>query len=484
MFTVKTTECVGFDSRWRVKGVYNEGSSQTGKFTQHDISVSTTVTSQVETQTSDSSLSKSEYEVDMEKLADWLTKVYPSIQRELSEAIYSKAFSGSYSYEGNVTPDTKLLQTLNVNANSGSGDVPVRVHAISWNCTGNTLAVACNYFHRSWCHHTGQVNFYTFDSNDKLPDLPRKHLNCNACINILRFHVSIPFIIACGAFSGEIIIWSIQHNEGNNILAKVNAHEEGIIDMSWIYDIDSAKTILLASCSIDGLLNVWNFNLHLSLLSIKVRYKIKSPVLARIQRSSAVHEEIAKKVIRGIMTFDFSPYARELFVAGVEGGILVLCSVLGANKLKGSTKDVPVLDPVMKYYEPHEGEIITVRFSPNRKDLFMSCATDGEIRVYLTEQEQPARVIFLEKHLHHLSWVPFYENIVVGCGKKGNLEIFHLLTSQAIPSMPSGKDASTTLLQLEINRQRCSIVAVGNDRGELQLWSMPWGSFSSYKIQN
>ncbi|XP_031332328.1 WD repeat-containing protein 34-like [Photinus pyralis] len=132
----------------------------------------------------------------------------------------------------------------------------------------------------------------------------------------------------------------------------------------------------------------------------------------------------------------------------------------------------------MKYYEPHEGEIITVRFSPNRKDMFMSCGTDGEIRIYLTKQESPARVIFVEE-LYHVSWVPFHEHLITGCGKKGLLEIFHLISGQPIPNVSTDKVLPTSLLQIEVNKQRCTIVAVGNNRGELQLWSVPWGHFSS-----
>lgn len=52
----------------------------------------------------------------------------------------------------------------------------------------------------------------------------------------------------------------------------------------------------------------------------------------------------------------------------------------------GSTPEIPIYDPVFKFYEPHEGEVVNVAFSPNRKDMFMSNGTDGEIRVYMIGQ--------------------------------------------------------------------------------------------------
>lgn len=54
--------------------------------------------------------------------------------------------------------------------------------------------------------------------------------------------------------------------------------------------------------------------------------------------------------------------------------------------LIGSTADVPIYDPVFKFYEPHEGEVVNVCFSPNRKDMFLTNGTDGEIRIYTTGQ--------------------------------------------------------------------------------------------------
>lgn len=75
-----------------------------------------------------------------------------------------------------------------------------------------------------------------------------------------------------------------------------------------------------------------------------------------------------------------------MFVVGVEGGLVVQCSMLGTNELKGSTKEVPLSDPVYKYYQPHEGEVIGVSFSPNRKEMFMSFGSEGEIHVFILDQ--------------------------------------------------------------------------------------------------
>lgn len=116
------------------------------------------------------------------------------------------------------------------------------------------------------------------------------------------------------------------------------------------------------------------------------RYKIKAPLLGRVSRSEPTSPEITNKICRGIITFDFSPYIPQTFVIGAEGGLVVQCSVVGCNHLLGSTEELPISDPVFKYYEPHDGEIQSVKFSPNRREMFLTLGTLGEIRIYVLGQ--------------------------------------------------------------------------------------------------
>lgn len=54
--------------------------------------------------------------------------------------------------------------------------------------------------------------------------------------------------------------------------------------------------------------------------------------------------------------------------------------------IEGTSTETYFYDPVFKYYEPHKGEIVTIKFSPDRKDLFLTSGTDGEIRIYRIDQ--------------------------------------------------------------------------------------------------
>lgn len=44
--------------------------------------------------------------------------------------------------------------------------------------------------------------------------------------------------------------------------------------MLWIHDLDDAKTLLLATSSLDGCLSLWNFSLTSSSLGVKQKLVI------------------------------------------------------------------------------------------------------------------------------------------------------------------------------------------------------------------
>lgn len=72
--------------------------------------------------------------------------------------------------------------------------------------------------------------------------------------------------------SGNMVVWNLQHDDGNSVVAKVAAHEEGLTQLSWVSDAADARTLLLVSSSLDGNLNFWNFYYTSDILSLKQRY--------------------------------------------------------------------------------------------------------------------------------------------------------------------------------------------------------------------
>lgn len=124
--------------------------------------------------------------------------------------------------------------------------------------------------------------------DEKLPDVPRTKLPTESCVTSLKFHPVHPAILAAGTFAGKmpgllflvnilfytvggIIIWNIQNDEGDDVITTASAHEEIVTQLSWISDINSPKSIILASSSTDGLLKLWSFNAANATLIIKTK---------------------------------------------------------------------------------------------------------------------------------------------------------------------------------------------------------------------
>ncbi|XP_064212357.1 cytoplasmic dynein 2 intermediate chain 2 isoform X1 [Tribolium castaneum] len=477
MFNVKHNECVGFESRWRVKKVSSVGSTQTTDYSKAEMETSPPEKkdTQVQTETPEGATS---VQVDEEKLAEWLRKIYPKVKKELDDSANSRAFKGYKLSTDSSDANCKLVQILNVASQVKDAEIGSYVSAMSWNSTNQTLAVSCTYKHNSWCYHEGVVAIYTLDREDNLPETPRVKLTTESCVTELRFHSVLPAIIAAGLFSGGIIIWNIQ-KEDDQVVAKVEGHGDGITQLSWIIDINSAKNVLLASSGLDGLLSIWNFSLNESALTIKERHQIRSQLMPK---NSESQEETVKKIARGVTCFDFSKYSPEIFVIGGEGGLVVQCSLLGSRKLQGSKDEAPLLDSVFKYYEGHKGEVSSIKFSPNRREMFMTSGSDSEIRIYVVDQEEPAQVIFLKQPLLDVSWVPYEERIICGCGKNGVIEIYNLLKGKAIENTTKEKIKSEIMTQVEINKTKSNIVAVGTESGHVQMWRVPWALFGNLSL--
>lgn len=85
------------------------------------------------------------------------------VKKDIDDANNSQAFKGYRLIGDDVEPVCKLLQTIEVPAYSKTESDFRRVSAVSWNCTGQVLAVASNYTHTSWCYHGGIVGIFPLD---------------------------------------------------------------------------------------------------------------------------------------------------------------------------------------------------------------------------------------------------------------------------------------------------------------------------------
>ncbi|KAL1516873.1 hypothetical protein ABEB36_000711 [Hypothenemus hampei] len=474
-FSVKHNECVGFESKWKVTKVSMESGSQTSEFTTAEQGCDAIEHKSQDIQT-EPEVKKNEDAVDMEKLAKWLSALYPKVKEQIENAnSSSKIFKNYRLIDETIDTTCKLVQSVQITKtnNEETKAVPI-IASLKWNNVGNCLAVPHNYQHKTWCYHTGVVSIYSLQRDDTLSETVKKRLTTESCVTTVSFHPLHRGVLAAGTFTGHIYLWNIE-NDLDPLMNNIEAHNEYITQISWIQDVDSTKNFMhLASASTDGFIKIWSFNLADNLLQIKTVYKIKSPVLARINKSVEVSKTVFDRGDLGILGFDFSKHIPDIFLVAMEGGLVVRCSTLGVIKIKGLVNSVSTYDPVFKYYEPHKGEIVSIQCSPHRKDMFLTSSTDGEIRIYLLDQDDPAQVIFSKSPLNDVSFVLNEEKLLAGCGTNGILEIFHLIKGDKIALKFDAKITKKNLTSLAINSTRENLMVLGTSNGEVQLWNIPW----------
>lgn len=80
-------------------------------------------------------------------------------------------------------------------------------------------------------------------------------------------------------------------------------------------------------------------------------------------------------------------------------------------------------------------------------------------------------MIFTKTPLNDLSFLLHEDQLLVGCGLGGTLEIYNLIQGKSIPLTFSGEVPKQVLTSLAV---KGDWVAVGGQDGLVQLWTVPW----------
>lgn len=290
--------------------------------------------------------------------------------------------------------------------------------------------------------------------------------------------------------TGDVCFWNIQNDDEKSLIASIPGHEDRVSCLSWVSNIDSKKNGgVLATAGLDSYLVLWEVDVdknacnmkqkcvtidNILLLAINVDLIFCRFTIGRVSNKKSAEAFNKSKLSEGgIVAFDFSPHVSGLFVLGTENGTLAKCSLLGAKIIPSSN----ALDPSVSAYEKHEGEVCSVAFSPHRKELFLSCGSDNEIRIFHVEQSNPVQIIFMDAGLYSVSWLLQEAQLLLGCGPRGAIRLYSLRNGQLVPHSASS-DNDAPLYALAVNEERPNLVAFGDENGTVHLWSIPWNNIA------
>jgi WD40 repeat protein len=87
-------------------------------------------------------------------------------------------------------------------------------------------------------------------------------------------------------------------------------------------------------------------------------------------------------------------------------------------------------------YEKHLGPCVSISCSPFIKRLFLSCSSDGSIRLYDSANQRPIMVFEpgYNEYMMQVAWSPVRPTVFVALSNTGTVYIYDLILSKQTPS--------------------------------------------------
>lgn len=463
-FVPEDGDTVNCPSSWQSTRSCQSSSSQTADIKYADQDTQSKCSSSAGVQT-DSREEKSPPDVDMSKLAAWLSRITPKVIDELDKSRRSRVFD-DYKLQETIDSSMKHLYTLNIDKDHPqSGFV---TSAIDWSSTGGMIAVSrCAKEHPSWCEHSGFVHLYQISRQDSSEDLPQRSLDVASCVTAICTHPTDSFILACGTISGEVVVWNLQRDEPI-IIGNITLHGEAVAHMEWLQNFDVTQTRpILVSASRDGSVIIWTMKTLSGTLKPSLCFSLQSE---------------KENLDLGIVCAKFNPLKPNFFVAGLEGGSVGVCSTDSKRpcirKRASMGQDLDCYDPLLNILSGHKGTVTGVQWVPGSKDLFLSSGTDSELRLYSVSEFNLIRIIHLPEPAGGLVVCPSHPSTAITWSSLGSIHMHNFLTAKRLPPLDL-KNNSVPLSTICIRTSSSQVLALGNAEGSVSVWQIPHSKFES-----
>ncbi|GAB5362381.1 hypothetical protein AAMO2058_000792000 [Amorphochlora amoebiformis] len=426
--------------------------------------------------------------VDNQPLHEFILKVGPLMDSELRKAAVSTAFE-DYKVVWEEERDTIVkLQTLVDSSVQEQEQEAARkkstsCSAVDFSCNGSMVACAFGDIdHYGWCDHNSKVSIWNIMSRRLNANKPHLRLPVSCCVGCLAFHPTKPSLLAAGLFTGEVRLWDITQQEDPLIASSLiddYFHREPIVSVKWVGD--GRGNYKLASASGDGRILFWD-------VSDKLKYPIRGASIRPTPQYHGHGERFNQYPIIGASSLAFSTLDFHHFIIGTEGGGVLKCENRFAPTRKQKHKDgklvwtqhvhqfLQVLPTQSRYevlsclrkfasktgtklidvaaffaarppplhvyphaskhsFEKHSGPVYAIATSPFHRNLFLTCSTDGTLRVYHM-LKLPRAVVVMEPsntYLFDVKWSPARPLVFAVADAAGFIHIYDLGVDRVAP---------------------------------------------------
>ncbi|XP_055640844.1 uncharacterized protein LOC129778140 [Toxorhynchites rutilus septentrionalis] len=369
------------------------------------------------------------------KLSNWLRRVYPLVEEELSFGItevcdmYDECDDSSDGFTVRMHQELKLQNTDPADTSRKRN-----MGAAAWLSvlTRNApiLVLASSSHHEAWCDHIfASITVFT-PRRDSYGSVQWVELCSNpvkACIESLETNPFNKDMFAGGTVSGDVYIWHYElnlRNEQNSFseLFSETTDFGKVVDMAWIRLNPLTKDFGLLSCHSDGIVLLWKVGKH-----------IGKDKIFRITPQGTSGKAI---ILTRISTISNS----EFVVGTVDGGIL-LCSLtqlipIGASdggERSGSSPAVVKRNhfaPTIIELKSHSFAVTTLLKKENARQKFLvSCDITGEVFFHdITDVINSAPPIIIKMPLPFKNRIACTDDMrfILSPNNDGMLEIYRI----------------------------------------------------------
>lgn len=404
------------------------------------------------------------------------------------------------------------------------------VTALGWNATGSSVAVG---YGRTdcvgWSKKKGFVSVWNVGTKASSATSTAISgegvggayynadvvLETDAFVTAVSYHPLVPSVLAIGTYNGEVLLCNLAGGEGEGGVPEVTVlvtadgpsaaqHatvKEPITHLQWLTNTVSAgnpkaaSAFVLCSSSQDGKVLFWNPS-----VGRRIR-KLGGDRSGEESCCAAAYEVHNKKrALVGVQSLSFVksagvvPSVDNVMVLGVETGEIL-------RTKPGVTSGLPVNDngcrPLdVDPYESHTGPVHAVDCSPFFRNVFLSCSSDGSVRLYsvlerhaLRSLEPPTSgdVAFgtatKSNFLYDAQFSPFRPGVIACVSRNSSLHLYDLEKDGSKPvitldasssqaTVDGGSSSGIPVLRVAFNPANPRLLATGDIRGVVRIWSL------------
>ncbi|XP_055610974.1 uncharacterized protein LOC129757710 isoform X1 [Uranotaenia lowii] len=433
-FTMVSNDVVEFRSTWRTgeKPVLVDSAIGTDPpVPKKDVSVDVLERKDIAIQTETFSRNADTTSDDV-KLSNWLKKIYPLVEEELSSGI-SEVYDINDNYGDPAGKPTirkhqeLLLRKLNPDMDAQPNPVKLNMGAATWLSVltrdAPLLALACGSHHEAWCEHTYSTVTVFTPKRDTYGSIQWTELCSSpvkACIETLETNPFNKDMFAGGSVSGDIYVWQYETNmksEQNSIveLFSETADYGRIVDLAWIKFNPMTKDVGLLSCHSDGIITLW-----------------KTGKL--IGKDKTFHVASASYARKSIILTQILTISNSEFVVGTADGSILLCSMAQLNPIGGSGgvgfSKKNSFAPAITELKSHSFAVTSLlKVENSRQQFLISCDLTGEVYFHdITDAVNSAPTVIIKLPLPFKNRIICTEDMrfIMSPSNDGVLEVFQV----------------------------------------------------------